>query len=219
MNRREYMKRLEAELKRLGVSDLADILDEYEEHFDCRIQEGCSEEEIAARLGEPRELAAQFASISAEKKRGMTLPGRIFADIGVGLGSIVAYALGAVLVVFGCCCAIIGWKLVQNHIPLWNVIPRMSYASALLLGLALVLLSVVVLLGCSWYFSLLSQCLRAYGALRKGGERRVRPVLRCPRIFRLALIFCIILLIAGFIASAVLAGSIEFWHAWGWFGG
>lgn len=46
------------------------MLEEYEQHFAFKLADGYSEEEIAARLGSPAELAAQFEAAPQPKRRG-----------------------------------------------------------------------------------------------------------------------------------------------------
>lgn len=67
MTKNEFMTKLSNELLKRNISDAADILDEYEQHFGLKTADGYSEEEIAAKLGNPAELAAQFGS---EPKQG-----------------------------------------------------------------------------------------------------------------------------------------------------
>ena len=70
MTRNEYLSALRAELKRRGADDIEDILAEYAEHFACKLADGYSEEEIAARLGEPAQIAAQFDTARGEARGG-----------------------------------------------------------------------------------------------------------------------------------------------------
>lgn len=60
MNKSEYIKKLTSELGHMPYGDVKDIIQSMEEHFDEGIGEGRSEEEIAASLGSPEELAAEF---------------------------------------------------------------------------------------------------------------------------------------------------------------
>lgn len=62
MTKNEFMTRLISELHKRNVADSADVAEEYEQHFAFKLADGYSEEEIAARLGVPEELAAQFES-------------------------------------------------------------------------------------------------------------------------------------------------------------
>ena len=62
---------------------------EYRRHFEYKLADGYSEEETAARLGDPAELAAQFEPGEAQETRraggfgrsALTWTGLVFADI------------------------------------------------------------------------------------------------------------------------------------------
>lgn len=60
MNKTEYLNRLSNELGHMPYGDVKDIIQSIEEHFDEGRSEGRSEEEIAASLGDPSELAMEF---------------------------------------------------------------------------------------------------------------------------------------------------------------
>lgn len=60
MTKLEFMSKLASELHKRNIADAADVLEEYEQHFASKLADGYSEEEIAARLGSPADLAAQF---------------------------------------------------------------------------------------------------------------------------------------------------------------
>ena len=70
MTKHEFMARLASELRKRNVADAADVTQEYEQHFAFKLADGYSEEEIAAKLGSPEELAAQFESTDTAKKVG-----------------------------------------------------------------------------------------------------------------------------------------------------
>ena len=65
MSRAEFMRRLSLALCGLPDEERFDILKDYSEHFDVGRAEGKTEEEIAARLGTPEELAATFHTPAA----------------------------------------------------------------------------------------------------------------------------------------------------------
>ena len=71
MTKHEFMTLLTEELKKRSVPDAADVIDEYQQHFAFKLADGYSEEEIAAKLGDPVQLAAQFepSGDSPETKR------------------------------------------------------------------------------------------------------------------------------------------------------
>ena len=60
MNKSEYLTKLTNELGHMPYGDVKDIIQSMEEHFDEGVSEGRSEEEIAASLGDPAELALEF---------------------------------------------------------------------------------------------------------------------------------------------------------------
>lgn len=60
MTKNEFMAKLTDELKKRNIEDAADVAEEYEQHFAFKLADGYSEEEIAAKLGDPTALAAQF---------------------------------------------------------------------------------------------------------------------------------------------------------------
>ena len=60
MNKREYLSALEAQLKRLPSDDVKQIVKEFDAHFDIASSEGKTEEETAAKLGSPEEVAKYY---------------------------------------------------------------------------------------------------------------------------------------------------------------
>lgn len=63
------MTQLENELRKRKVADAAGIIDEYGQHFAFKMADGYSEEEIAARLGDPTALAARFGETGTAAKK------------------------------------------------------------------------------------------------------------------------------------------------------
>ena len=67
MTRNEFVTQLTVELHKRNVA--ADVVEEYQQHVSFKLADGYSEEEIAARLGDPVALAAQFGEAEAGEKR------------------------------------------------------------------------------------------------------------------------------------------------------
>lgn len=67
MTKHEFMERLTNALKRNGIEDISEIIDEYEQHFAFKMADGFCEAEIAAKLGDPLQLAAQFCGDAPKK--------------------------------------------------------------------------------------------------------------------------------------------------------
>lgn len=103
MTKHEFLSQLEAELKKRKVADAADVLEEYEEHFAFKLADGYGEEEIAARLGDPAALAAQFEP-GGETAQGAKRPSGVltwlwlaWADLFFGVFFVLGIIVSAVL--------------------------------------------------------------------------------------------------------------------------
>lgn len=100
MTKNEFMAKLTDELKKRNIEDAADVAEEYEQHFAFKLADGYSEEEIAAKLGDPTALAAQFdAAAQGGEKRSAVLTWLWLwlADFVFGMASVLLLAFGVVL--------------------------------------------------------------------------------------------------------------------------
>ena len=176
MTKHEFMAKLTDELKKRNIEDAADVAEEYEQHFVFKLADGYSEEEIAAKLGDPTALAAQFdAAAQGGEKRS----------------------------------AVLTW--------LW---------------LWLAALSVV---GCIWFFAFVRQIFRDYGHFHRNALAPCRGAAALPAlplapqlpaalrrrlrtVTLAALAVFAVCFVLAYIACSLCAGSLEFWHVWGWFG-
>ena len=103
MTRNEFITQLSAELHRRNVADAADVVEEYQQHFAFKLADGYSEEEIAARLGDPVALAAQFGEAEAGEKRHsavLTWLWLVWVDLFFGLFAVLLLSFGVVLAAF-----------------------------------------------------------------------------------------------------------------------
>lgn len=64
MNKKEYLAKLRMYLQGLPISEIEDIISDYEEHFNIGISKGKSEEEISMELGDPKEVALNYINSS-----------------------------------------------------------------------------------------------------------------------------------------------------------
>ena len=237
MTKQEFMSKLSDELNRRGVADADDILEEYEQHFTFKLSDGCTEEEIAARLGDPARLAAQFVESGEAKKSGgagLVVAGVCLADLFGGMVYMLMAAFALVLGAAAIAFAAVGLCLIAG-LDMGGLIPGMPGAGALIVGLALMALSGLTACGCVWYVAFLKQMARAAArmqanALAAAHGRAALPNLPCAphfsvrtsrrlrRTARVCLMLFAVLFVMGYIVLAVSAGSVQFWHAWGWFG-
>jgi len=238
MTKNEFLSKLADELKKNKIADTEEIISEYEQHFAFKMADGFSEEEIAAKLGNPAALASQFESVSEDKKYGsrkiVTMIGLCITDFFTGVFFVLLMAWEIIMAAFSVCNAVIAACLFGGFSP-WSLIPPMPYWCAVVFGLSLAALAVLSAAGCIYFAAFIRQLMRSYGRFRQntiasasGGavlpslaihpqfpvktNRRIRSV----ALFSLALFAACFVL--GMIISMISAEALEFWHAWGWFG-
>lgn len=238
MTRNEFLTKLADELKKNNITDADEIISEYEQHFAFKMADGFSEEEIATRLGNPVELASQFEShvenIKSGGKKVTTVLGLGFIDIFAGACFVLLFAWEINMAAFAVCNAVAAVCLSIGSSP-WSLIPPMPYVPAIVFALSLTALFVLTTVGCIYFAAFIRQLMRSYGRFHKNtiaaaSGNAVLPSLgiypRLPaktnrRIRAIAMISLILFttcFVLGMILSMILSGSLEFWHAWGWFG-
>ena len=238
MKKTEFLNKLNEELKKRNVADAADILEEYEQHFDLKLADGFFEEEIAARLGDPAMLAAQFdeAERAPQKKSGskpLTVIGLGLADVFAGLFFLLLAGFGIVLAAAALSFGVVAVCLLGG-VNIHGLLPAMPYWCGAILALSFAALTVLFVVGCVYYGAFLRQLIRSFGrfqhnALANASGLAVLPPLpispqfsaRTKRRLRIAALIALALFAACFVLSYVVcalsAGSLQFWHVWGWF--
>ena len=246
MTKNEFLTRLADELSKNKVADAADIICEYEQHFAFKMADGFSEEEIAAKLGDPITHAAQFESNATTPSRTLshtpscgcrkitTVIGLCFADLFTGAFFALLMAWEVIMVVFSLVCAVIAVCLFGKF-NIYSLIPPMPYWCGAILGLSLAALSVLVAIGSIYFVAFVRQLMRSYGRFHRNtiaayfGKAVLPPLAIHPqltprtnrRLRSIALIALAIFaafFVLGMIVSMISSGALEFWHAWGWFG-
>lgn len=89
MTRADFMARLKTGLVGLPTSTAAEILNDYEAHFDDGAADGRTEAEVAAALGEPERLARELKAEAgirrwSQEKNPSAAAGAVFAVLGLG---------------------------------------------------------------------------------------------------------------------------------------
>lgn len=238
MTRNEFLSKLADEIKKNNITDSDDIINEYEQHFAFKMADGFSEEEIAARLGNPAELASQFESTGEDKKSGgkkaVVVIGLCIIDFFVGAFFLLLMAWEVIMAAFSICNAVVGVCLISDICPL-SIIPPMPYLPGLVFGLSLIALSVLSAVGCIYFAAFIRQLMRSYNRFHQNtitsasGSAVLPPLGIYPRLtskfnrrIRSVALFSLVLFttcfVLGIIISMILSGNLEFWHAWGWFG-
>jgi len=233
MTKTEYLEQLKGELLKNNVPDADEIVLEYEQHFAFKLADGFSEEEIAAKLGTPGEIAAQFqgAEKTGKKKRGIKavlITGLTLLGVIEAAAYIAFFAFAVVLFAAAVTSAAAGVMLMAR-LNIAGLLPSMPYAGALLLGVCMIALGVLFCVAGVYSFSSLRQLVRASLRWRKNTLGGALPNLpsspqfspKTRRTLRTVLLFATVVFgvafIAGFAVLAIQAGSFGFWHVFGWF--
>ena len=238
MKKTEFLARLDQELQKRNVADAADIMEEYAQHFDLKLADGYSEEEIAARIGDPAMLAAQFggeedAPARQKGSRPLVVAGLCFADVFAGLFFLLLAGFGLVLAAAALSFAAAAVCLLGG-VNVYGLLPAMPYWCGAVLGLSLLALVVLSAVGCVCYAAFLRQLICSFGRFQHNalanasGEAalpslpinpqfpaKTRRRLRTVALIALALFAACFVL--GYVVCALSAGSFQFWHVWGWF--
>lgn len=147
MTKNEFMAKLTDEVKKRNIEDAADVAEEYEQHFAFKLADGYSEEEIAAKLGDPTALAAQFdAAAQGGEKRSAVLTWLWLwlADFVFGMASVLLLAFGVVLAACVLSFGLTGVCLIFDlgRLPFVSL-PAMPYWCGAILGVSLLALAVL----------------------------------------------------------------------------
>lgn len=236
MTKTEFINTLTNTLKERKIQDIDEIVAEYEQHFSIKMADGYSEEEIAARLGDPRALGEQFDSEINETRTGnkvLVVIGLAFVDIIMTLLSVLLFTWVIVMGVAAAAFAVVGVCLMVN-LNVSNLLPNMPYSIGLVFAAMLFALAVLTAVGTVYFGLYARQLLRSYFRWHRNtlaaasGEALLPNIPAHPQISaaknrsmrRIALIALTVFVItfqAGYIVAALTAGALEFWHVWGWF--
>ena len=235
MTKQEYLTALQQELNKNAVADAEDIVSEYEQHFQFKLADGFTEEEIASKLGAPAQIALQFAGLPKEQKRKggkKTLLVLWLTIIGIFevmlYGAFLCFIVG--LFVGSLVPAALGVELIAG-LNFMNILPPMPYVGAIVFGVALIALGVMIFLFAVYCFAMLRQMVRASLRWRRNMLREeALPLLplsprfspKTRRTLRGVLLWAVLIFavtfIAGFAILSLYSHSWGFWHALGWFG-
>ena len=236
MNKNTFIEILKKQLEDNKVLDIDDILFEYIEHFNYKLEDGYSEEEIGIKLGNPVFLASQYieSDISPKTNRFfLTITGLVFSDFFLLSFYITFVAWIIVLFVFSITSLSIGVLLFTN-LNIYGLIPYLPYWNGAILGISFVSIFIFSIIGTYYNYLYLKQLTKSYirfhknsMAISKGNPSLpslpIHPKLSkvTSRRLRSIVLFTLnafaISLILGYLVSSFTAKSLEFWHVYDWF--
>ena len=234
MNKQQYLESLEKQLRARRVSETKEILAEYEEHFACKLHDGYSEEEIAARLEKPETLANQFKAAGQPAgnpvKAILTKTGLIALDMPVGLTGILLYAFILALAIVTVSFLGLAASLAVGKALTFGIIPVLPLWGRLFTVVSMLSFASLTAAGCVYYTLYIVQITRAYAHWHEGiFHDRKRPGLPLypqmgnalrrglRRLTLLSVLVAVVSLAAAYIALALRAGGFQFWHIFNWF--
>ena len=164
MNKANFIKILTKSLKERNISDIDEIVAEYSIFFDLKLADGHSEEEIAARLGDPVAISQQFDAESPRSAPGnktIVAIGLAFLDLFVLLFFILLYAWVLVMITGALAFTLLGGFLLLN-LDIYNLIPAMPHFIRLIFGVVSLELSVLFVIGTEYFRLFVRQLHRSY---------------------------------------------------------
>lgn len=232
MNKQEFMQVLKKELEQNNVADIDEILSDFAEHFEYKLEEGKTEEDVVRKIGNPVDIAKDYslqAKSNKSDKNPVAIIGLIFLDLFTFPIFLSMWLSTLVLGVFGVALIALGIMMILT-LNIYEIIPSMPYITSLLLGISMLGLSISTFIGTFYTFRYVGQWQKAYGRWHKNLlHKNIYPSLsmhpkfskRLSSTLKLANMLGIVSFVAtftiGYIVSAILANSFEFWHVWEWF--
>lgn len=105
MTKEQFLTEFSRHLRPLTALEKSDIMQDYEDHFDFGMEEGKTEDEIAASLGSPKQLAREIlAEYHIDKMEASKSTGSIFRAVWsvIGLGFVnLVLVLGPFIALIG----------------------------------------------------------------------------------------------------------------------
>ena len=232
MTKQEYLDELRKELKNNNVDEIEDIISEYSEHFDFKLEEGFTEEEIAKKLSSPKEIAKEYMPKPEpvnKFEKGIKVTGLTFLSIPLGMIYALIWASVAVLGAFALTSLVTGFCLITT-INIAGLIPYIPYFPALLIGIACFGLAVLSAVGTFYMFMYVKQWGKIYirwckniannsqyPSLSKHPKISKKLASRLKLVAVVGLVCFITAFVVGYISMCIASNSFQPWHAWNWF--
>ena len=232
MNKNEFIIILRKELNKLNVKEIDEIIEDFEEHFEFKLEEGKTEAEIVKKMGDPQDIAKEYANQEEDykKRHNKTI------IVGLGLIDIIMFLIFTfmwlsvlVIATFTISSLALAFCLITT-INMGGLIPDMPYLSSLIFGLSSLGMVLLSAIGTIYLTLYLKQWVRVYLRWHKNVlNNNIYPTLSMhPKLSKktastmklllmLGMIIFFTMVTLGYIVSAILAQHFEFWHIWDWF--
>lgn len=231
MDKKTYLSILKDELKKAGVTEIDEILNEYQIHFEIKLQEGYTEEEIANKLVHPKYIAQEYKEFTTLRETNDKFT-KVIKGIGLGFIDILMFmvfilliAWGIVIFTFSLSLIVLSLLLFMN-LNIADLIPYIPYYGKLLLSLSTLLLGIPILIGSYYYFLIIKEWTKLYFKWHKNIINNVAYELsnleikinkKTKHLLTISFIASGCILLIAMIIMMIDTNSFEFWHEWNWF--
>jgi uncharacterized membrane protein len=214
MNKEEFINALEKGLKKANISEIKDIIGDYQEYFYRQLQLGKKEEDISRFIGDIDSIVSEYKSIEQKDKHSW------FSIVGTTMVALplLIISYGIVIVLFGAMIA--SWAIAVYYMfnlsslafmPNIPLFPKIFYI-LFFISFAVFFFS----LAYKFFVTVLSMTKQyivkqsiVIGEFKKTGVY--------DKLFKYSFLIGMSLFIISFIISVVTSKSFEFWHTWDWF--
>lgn len=236
MNQKEFIRLLSKALKDNDVTDITEIIEEYNYHFEYKLMDGYTEEEISTKLGNPIDLANQYESTYVSTHR----PNKYLSFVSLGIMNF--FALNFLLIIAGWIIISFATSLVSFGIfgvlfvgvTPFEWFPTMPYWCGAIISIWFLSFFVLMIVVTYYSFLYLKQLVKSLSRFNKNTINQVKGTPTLPNIgttpslnnktariirktLQLSLSAFAISIILGYLVCWIVSGNVEFWHAFGWF--
>lgn len=232
MNKSEFLEILNEELKKNKVNDREEIIADFNEHFDYKLEEGKTELDVIRKIGNPVEIANDYKKYDSRSNLAedkIIKIGLVFSDFFTYFFLFLVWLSLFVLAVMSLTFLLTSILLISS-INIAGLIPSLPYISSLIFGISMLGLTLITFVGTVFLVVYAKQWHKAYQRWRKNAKngnifpsisiypnpsKKLATKLKLANI--IGTITFLVMMTIGYIVSASLAGSFQFWHIWEWF--
>ncbi len=214
MTKQQFLDQLSKGLTVKHVSDVSDIIEDYEVYYAEQIALGKTEEDISLSLGDIDSIIHDYASYaSGEKKHWFDLVTISFLAIPLlimNYGLLIIFAASS-LAFWGIAIYYLFGLSSLSFIPMIPLLPKIGFIITLFVY-SLFMFSLSVR-----YYGILKSMTKQFIVKQqiRIGEFPQKKIYQ--QIFRYSSISMMILTVIVYLVSALVAKDFQFWHVWEWF--
>ena len=214
MTKDQFIETLRQGLKKHNISDVDDIIADYDDYFTQQLALGKSESDVAVRLGDIKSIIQDYTESGSSTKK------KWFDLVTVGF-----VAIPMLIIMYGLLITFIGATIATWAISIYYLfrLDTLSFMPTIPLGVHLI----YVLLMISWLIFFFSLSVRLAATTKsmtvqyivkqaiRIGDYHIKKIY--IKLFNYSLITGCILFVLGYVISSIVAKNFQYWHVWNWF--